>query len=230
MPSVANQLIEGLPRSVRHQLLAICETVQLEPAQVLCDRDELSQHIYFPTGSTLSLWSSPGEQPALEVAMVGSEGMYGTHVALGISTSAASVQVQRAGSAWRIATAPFKRELGRNAPLQRSIHRYLHVTMLQGVRMIRCSRFHNLDQRLARWLLMAHDRAYEDTFSVTQDLMATMLGVRRVGVTAAAVALQQRAIIGYVRGKITILDRKSLEAAACGCYAADRRSYSKFLS
>jgi CRP-like cAMP-binding protein len=230
MLAVTNHLIEGLPRNVRHQLLAACEPVELKSAQVLCDRDALSQHIYFPTGSTLSLWSSPGEQPVLEVAMVGSEGMFGTHVALGITTSTTFVRVQGGGSAWRIATAPFKRELTRNAPLQRSIHRYLHVTMLQGVRMIRCSRFHNLDQRLARWLLMAHDRAHADTFSVTQDLMATMLGVRRVGVTAAAVALQRRAIIEYVRGKITILDRESLEGAACGCYAADRRSYSKFLS
>jgi CRP-like cAMP-binding protein len=102
--------------------------------------------------------------------------------------------------------------------------------MLQGVSMVRCSRFHNLDQRLARWLLMTHDRAHDDTFSVTHELMAGMLGVRRVGITTAAVALQRRAIIEYVRGEITILNRKSLEAAACTCYAADRRSYAKFLS
>jgi CRP-like cAMP-binding protein len=121
------------------------------------------------------------------------------------------------------------RELNSSVPLQRSIHRYLHVTMLQGVSMVRCSRFHSLDQRLARWLLMAHDRAHEDTFSVTHELMAGMLGVRRVGITTAAVALQRRAVIAYVRGEVTILNRKSLEAAACTCYAADRRSYAKFL-
>ncbi len=162
--------------------------------------------------------------------MVGNEGMLGAHIALGVPTSATFAQVQGAGPAWRIPVARFKSELTSSASLQRSIYRYLHVMILQGVSMARCSRFHNLNQRLARWLLMTHDRAHKDNFSVTHGLMASMLGVRRVGVTTAAVALQRRAIIDYVRGEITILDREALEAAACTCYAADRRSYSNFLS
>jgi CRP-like cAMP-binding protein len=230
MSSVVNHLIAGLPTKNRGRLLAMCEPVELILSQVLFDRGALARHIYFPTGSTLSLWSSPADLPALEVAMVGNEGMLGAHIALGVSTSATFAQVQSPGSAWRVPAAPFKVELGRSAALQRTIHRYLHVTILQGVSMARCSRFHAVDQRLARWLLMSHDRANEDTFSVTHARMADMLGVRRVGITTAAVALQRRGIIDYVRGTITIRNRKSLEAAACSCYAGDRRSYSKFLS
>jgi CRP-like cAMP-binding protein len=229
MPSVANYLIEGLPRKNRRRLLALCEPVQLGLTQVLCGRGSLARDIYFPTGSTLSLWSSPADRPSMEVAMVGNEGMLGAHIALGVSTAATFAQVQRAGSAWRISAASFQTELERSAPLRRRVHRYLHVTILQGVSMARCSRFHFLDQRLARWLLMTHDRAHQDTLHVTQQQMAEILGVRRVGITTAAVALQRRGIIDYVRGTITILNRKGLEAAACTCYAADSRSYSKFL-
>jgi CRP-like cAMP-binding protein len=230
MPLVANRLIEGLPRKARSRLLAMCEPVELSLAQVLYDRDARARHIYFPTGSTLSLWTSPGDLPVLEVAMVGNEGMLGAQFALGISTAATFAKVQCAGSAWRLPAAYFKSELNSSASLQRSIHRYLHVTILQGVSMARCSRFHDLNQRLARWLLMTHDRAHKDTLSVTHELMANVLGVRRVGITTAAVALQRRAVIDYARGEVTILDRKALEAAACSCYAADRRSYSKFLT
>jgi len=230
MPSVANRLIEGLPQKSRSRLLAMCEPVELSLAQVLYDRDTRARYIYFPTGSTVSLCTSPGDLPVLEVAMVGNEGMLGVHFALGVATAATFARVQRAGSAWRLPAAYFKSELNSSASLQRSIYRYLHVTILQGVSMARCSRFHDLNQRLARWLLMTHDRAHKDTLSVTHELMANVLGVRRVGITTAAVALQRRAVIDYARGKITILDRKALESAACSCYAADRRSYSKFLT
>jgi CRP-like cAMP-binding protein len=230
MSSVANRLIEGLPQKSRSRLLAKCEPVELSLAQVLYARNSRARYIYFPTGSTLSLWTSPGDLPALEVALVGNEGMLGTHFALGVSTAATFARVHSAGSAWRLPATHFKSELNSNTSLQRSIHRYLHVTILQGVSMARCSRFHDLNQRLARWLLMTHDRAHKDTLSVTHELMASVLGVRRVGITTAAVALQRRAVIDYARGEVKILDRKALEAAACSCYAADRRSYSKFLS
>jgi CRP-like cAMP-binding protein len=230
MPSVANRLIEGLPRKARSRLLAMSESVELTLAQVLHDRDAEARYIYYPVDSTLSLWTSPEETPAMEVAMVGNEGMLGAHFALGVSTPATFAQVLKAGQAWRMPAADFKNELTSNESLQRSICRYLHVTVLQGVSMARCARFHSLDQRLARWLLMTHDRAHKDTFRVTHELMAGMLGVRRVGVTTAAVALQRRAAISYARGEITVLDRKTLEDAACSCYAADRRSYLKFLT
>jgi CRP-like cAMP-binding protein len=229
MTSVSNRLIEGLPRTVRSRLLAMSEAVDLGSAQVLCDRDAETRYIYYPMDSILSLRTSPEDLPAMEVAMIGNEGMLGAHFAIGVSSAATFAQVQKAGSAWRVPVADFKSELILSASLQRSIYRYLHVTILQGVTMARCSRFHSLHQRLSRWLLMTHDRAHEETFCVTQELMASMLGVRRVGITTAAGALQRRSVIEYVRGEIRILDRKALEAEACSCYAADRRSYSKFL-
>jgi CRP-like cAMP-binding protein len=229
MPSVANRLVEGLPHIARRRLLAMCEAVHLSGAEVLHDDNGLSRHIYFPTGSILSLRTPPEVVPVFEFAMVGDEGMLGAHTALGVPTSATFARVQSTGSAWRVPAAHFKRELNSSVPLQRSIHRYLHVMILQGVSMARCSRFHSLDQRLARWLLMIHDRTHNDTFSVTQERMGAMLGVRRVGVTVAALALQRVGIIEYVRGEVTILDRRLLEAAACSCYASDRRSYSQFL-
>ena len=230
MPAVANRLIERLPRKARSRLLALSESVELALSEVLYDCDARAQHIYFPTGSTVSLWTSPGDLPAMEVAMVGNEGMLGSHIALGVTTAATFARVQEAGSAWRIPVEHFKSQLISSAALQQSIHRYLHVTILQGVSMARCSRFHSLNQRLARWLLMTHDRANKDTFRITHELMASMLGVRRVGITIAAVALQRRAVIDYARGEITILDRKALEAVACSCYAADRQSYAKFMT
>jgi hypothetical protein len=229
MPSVLNRLVEGLPRKARAGLLAKCDVVELSGAQ---DNEQraLARNVYFPTGSILSLWTSPDDQPAFEFAMVGNEGMLGAHVALGVATSATFAQVQAGGPAWRLSNASFIGELAENAALLHSVQQYLHVMILQGVTMARCSRFHSLNHRLARWLLMTQDRSQGDTFAVTQELMGRMLGVRRVGVTLAAAALQRRGIIRYVRGEITILKRKSLEAAACSCYAADRRSYSAFLT
>ena len=227
-------MLTASSKDCRPRLEAVCWRCPilwiLALAQVLHDGGEEARYVYYPVDSTLSLWTSPDDIPAMEVAMVGNEGMLGAHFALRVSTPATFAQVLRAGQAWRMRAADFTNELIASESLQRSIRRYLHVTVLQGVSMARCSRFHSLNQRLARWLLMTHDRAHMDTFRVTHELMAGMLGVRRVGITTAAVALQRRAVIAYARGEITILDRKALEDAACSCYAADRRSYFKFLT
>jgi CRP-like cAMP-binding protein len=118
----------------------------------------------------------------------------------------------------------------RRTALQRSLNRYLHVTILQLTSDVRCLRFHQIDQRLARWLLMTHDRTHTNSFSITQDLIAHLMGVRRVGITKAAGALQRRGIIHYVRGELTILDRKALEVEACSCYLSERQNYVRFLS
>jgi CRP-like cAMP-binding protein len=230
MRSGSNRLLEGLPRKARNSLLARCDAVELVGAQSLHEISASVQHIYFPTDSILSLWTSPDDQPAFEFSMVGNEGMLGAHVALGVSSSATFAQVLGAGKAWRMRAAEFRRELVASAALQRSVHRYLHVMILQGVSMARCSRFHSLSQRLARWLLMTQDRSHKNTFLVTQELMASMLGVRRVGVSIAATALQRMGIIEYVRGEVKILDRRLLEASACACYAADRQCYARFLA
>jgi CRP-like cAMP-binding protein len=224
-----NHLIVMLPRPSRARLLAICEPVELELGTVLCEPGELAHHVYFPTVGFISLVSALDGEPGLEVGMVGSEGMLGAQLALGVGTAPLHAVVQGAGAAWRIAAAPFRRELGRSEPLRRALHRYLSVLMAQLATSAACNRYHYVGPRLARWLLMSEDRAHAAEFRLTHEFLAYMLGVRRAGVTRAAGDLQGRGLVRYQRGSITVLDRRGLEAAACACYAADRKAYDDLL-
>jgi CRP-like cAMP-binding protein len=230
LPSVANTLIDTLPRAAKSRLLAICERVDMVSGDIISGSDKPTRHVYFPTGSIVSLTTSSKHTPVIEVGMVGSEGMLGSQVALGIYSVPLHARVRGSGTAWRVAAAPFNSELNRSRTLQRSLNRYLHVTMLQLTSDARCLRFHQIDQRLARWLLMTHDRTHSDSFSVTHEQIAHLMGVRRVGVTKAAGVLQRRGIVRYVRGELHIIDRKALESQACSCYAAERKTYARFLS
>lgn len=229
MASVENHLIEQLPRKERLRLLALCEPVQLVLAEVLCEPGTPALHVYFPTESFISLVAQIDGTPALEVGMVGCEGMLGAHVALGVVTAPLHALVQGAGAAWRIATPAFRAELARSAPLQRGLNRYLYVLMSQLAASAACLRFHQIGPRLARWLLMTQDRAHADRFHVTHEFLSYMLGVRRVGITAAAGVLQRGGLIEYHRGELTVLDRPGLEAAACGCFAEDRKAYAALM-
>jgi CRP-like cAMP-binding protein len=229
MVAITNHLIDIIPQNERKRLLSICESVELRLSEVLSESATITRHVYFPTGSFMSLFTSIDDFPVLEVGMVGSEGMLGSQVALGLPQSGLHARVQGTGTAWRLTTAQFKSELGRSRGLRHSLNRYLQVTMLQLTSGARCLRFHDIDHRLARWLLMTHDRAHQDTFDVTQESIALMLGVRRVSITKAAADLQRRGVIAYSRGVVTVIDRKLLEEAACSCYAADRQCYAKYL-
>lgn len=211
-------------------MLAICEPVQLVLAEVLCDVGKPTRHVYFPVQGFISLVALIEGAPALEVGMVGREGMVGAQLVLGVGTAPLRALVQGPGAAWRIETAAFRKELARSAALQRSLSRYIYVLMAQLSTSAGCLRFHLIGPRLARWLLMSQDRAHSDNFRVTHEFLAYMLGVRRVGITTAASNLQRSGLIEYRRGDLKILDRKGLEAMACGCYAADRRAYSKTLA
>ncbi|WP_436292126.1 MULTISPECIES: Crp/Fnr family transcriptional regulator [unclassified Variovorax] len=229
LPAAENHLIELLSRSDRQSLLAICEPVQLVLAEVMCEPGEPTRHVYFPVDGFISVIARIDGHPGLEVGMVGREGMLGTQLALGVATTPLHAVVQGPGAAWRIAAPDFQRELARNAGLQRGLHRYIHVLMSQLADSAACLRFHLIGPRLARWLLMSQDRAHSDSFRVTQEFLAYMLGVRRVGITEAAGALQRDGLIQYSRGDLKVLDRPGLEAMACACYAADKRAYAELL-
>ena len=229
MASVENHLIERLPRADRLRLLAVCEPVELVLADVMFEPGQMTRHVWFPTEGFVSLITLIEGSPGLEVGMVGREGLLGAHLALGVTKAPLRGLVQGPGTAWRIGAAAFRTELARSAPLQRCLNRYLYVLMAQLAAATACLRFHQIGPRLARWLLMSQDRAHADHFHVTHEFLAYMLGVRRVGVTAAAGALQRHGLIEYRRGELKVLDRTGLEAAACGCYAADRRAYDDLL-
>lgn len=225
-----NRLLDALPSSDRRRMLAGCETVELAFGDVLYTLGERLSHVYFPIRSFISLIMPVDDSASLEVGLIGNEGMFGIPLVLGVDVSPVRAVVQGAGSALRMEAAPFCEELGRSQALQREIDRYVFVHLSQLAQTAACTRFHVVEARLARWLLMTQDRAHADTFHVTQEFLAFMLGVRRVGVTKAASSLQKRSLIRYRRGNITVLDRRGLKSASCGCYKADRESYDRTLS
>jgi CRP-like cAMP-binding protein len=229
LPVATNTLVDALPRAARNRLLAICESVELVVGDIVSGSDAPTRHVYFPTGSLLSLTTSSKEPPVLEVGMVGSEGMLGLQVLLFEDSLPLQASVRGPGTAWRVAIDPFNRELAASRALRQRLYGYLQVTLLQFTSQARCVRFHSINQRLARWLLMTHDRTHGDSFHVTQALIAQMLGVRRVGIAEAAGALQRGGMIRYVRGVLTIVDRTRLEFQACACYATAKSSDRRFM-
>ena len=198
---------------------------QLTLAEVLCEPGQPMRYVYFPRVGFISLVAMTPGSPGVEVGMIGREGMLGAHLALGVATAPLHALVQGEGEAWRMGVAAFRRELHASITLQGVLHRYVYVLMAQLTTSATCLRFHHIGPRLARWLLMSQDRAGAACFHVTHEFLCYMLGVRRVGITVAAGALQARGLISSHRGVLTVLDRKGLEEAACPCYAADRVTY-----
>ena len=210
-------------------MLAGCEEVELSLADVLCSPGERILHVYFPIRSFISLVMPVEASNSLEVGLVGREGMIGIPLALGVDVSPVSAVVQGPGTALRMTADYFCGELERSEALQGGVNRYVFVCLRELAQRAACTRFHVVEERLARRLLMTQDRAHADTFNVTHGVLALMLGVRRVGITRAATSLQKRKLIHYSRGKVTVIDRRGLRAASCTCYRADRESYDRTL-
>lgn len=222
-------MVDLLPSKDRLRLLEVSESVDLTLTEVLCEPGKPTKYVYFPTHGFISLIAVVKGSPGVEVGMVGREGMLGVQLALGVSIAPLHALVQGAGKALRVSTKAFKAELAHSPALQKELNRYLYILMSQLAESTACARFHQIGPRLARWLLMSQDRSQSSSFDVTQEFLAYMLGVRRVGVTTAAGQLQRDGLISYSRGKLTVLNRKGLERASCGCYAADKKIYSDHL-
>jgi CRP-like cAMP-binding protein len=226
----SNLLLSALPRKDKNHFLACCEQVELISDEILNEPGEIMRHVYFPTDSYISLLSLADHQSSLEVELVGNEGMHGIDLVLGVDVSPLRALVQGGGPALRVKAAQFRRELRHSMALQRGLNRYIYVRISQLAQMATCTRYHVVEARLARWLLMTQDRAYSDELYLTHKFLAYMLGVRRVGITKAAGSLKKRKLISYSRGTITVLDRRGLEAASCGCYKADKATYKRVMS
>jgi CRP-like cAMP-binding protein len=227
---VVNQLLDSLPRGERKRILDSCEPVDMVFGAILCEPDQPYRHAYFPLSGFISLVQTVGDHQPLEMGLIGNEGMLGATLVLGINTIPMRAVVQGSGSCLRVSAAQLRRLLDECPGLRRKLNRYLYVLMAQLSQTAACTRFHEVEARLARWLLMTHDRAHADHFHLTHEFLADMLGVQRSAVTIAAGALQKRQLISYTRGEIRVLSRDGLEAASCECYDAVISDYAQLLS
>jgi len=221
---VVNRLIAGLPPGERDALLDQCENVELVFGDLLYRQHERYTHAYFPLTAFISLSGSTDGHPPMEIGMVGHEGMLGATLLLDLDLAPHQAVVQGSGTALRIDNSSLQNLLADNPGLLKGLQRYLFRLMAQVSQTTLCTGFHLVEMRLARWLLMSHDRSHSDYLHMTHQYLADMLGVRRSAVTIASGILKKARLIGYSRGIISILDRAGLEAAACGCYSAERFS------
>ena len=213
-----NRLLAALPKGEYQRLLPELEQVAMPFAEVLYEPGARIRHVYFPNDSIVSLLAEVADRSTLEVGFVGNEGMAGISVFMGVDTSPHRAIVQGTGTAMRMKASVMREESEGAGPLHRLLLLYVHSLLTQVSQSAACNRFHMVDARLARWLLMSGDRLDSDEFLLTQDFISNMLGVRREGVSKAAGFLQKRALINYSRGHIKILDRAGLEAVSCECY------------
>ncbi len=228
--ATVNRLLAKLPKTEYERLRPGLKCVSLGFGEVLYEPGDIIKHVYFPNDSIVSLLSGLSERSSLEVGMVGNEGMAGLPIFMGVNVSPTRAIVQGSGSAMRMTSAAMRREANRSGALHRLLHRYAHSLLTQVSQSSPCYRFHSVDARLARWLLMTSDRLGLEEFQMTQEFMSNMLGVRREGVNKAAGALQTDKLIRYRRGAITILDRLGLEANSCVCYAIIKAEGDEYLA
>jgi CRP-like cAMP-binding protein len=216
--SLANSLLGALPHAEYQRLLTGLEPVTLKFGEVLHEQGVPIRYVYFPIDSVICLLTKVEGQRALEVGVVGYEGMVGISLVLGVDVSSVRTLVQAAGTAMRMKAARFRNEFRQCLSLQRELYRYTYAKLAMARQSVACNRFHAIEARIAHWLLMISDRVPSNEIFLTQEFMADILGVRRTSVNKVASSFRQRNLISYSRGTIRILNREGLEAASCSCY------------
>ena len=225
-----NRILQLLPLDARQQLLSHCELFEFVLSADLSVRGKPLSHAYFPTEGFLSLAIDVDSHPPLEVGMVGPETMLGSELILGLAATPWRVLVQGAGAGWRITSATLRTQSETLPALRKLLQATVLARLHQQTLAAACQRYHLIAPRLARWLLMSQDRSHTPSFHVTQEFLALMLGVRRVGVTEAAGHFQDKGLIAYHRGVLKVQNREALEAQACSCYAADKDIYDRLVN
>lgn len=220
-----NAIVAMLPDDEGLRFVDLCEGTELHQDDILCESGQPLGAAYFPLSGVISLSLELETHPPLELGLVGSDGMLGATLSLGILAAPMRAVVQVAGSALVMAVAQFQQELRASPRLLEAVHHYQFRLMMQTLQTAACMHFHEIEPRLARWLLMNRDLSHAGNVSLTHARLAHALGVRRSGVTLAAGSLQRRGLISYSRGEIRILDHTGLEAAACECHSALTNSY-----
>ena len=228
-PTISNKLLAALPAKDYKRLSPHLEPVPLELKTVLHEEGAAVRHVYFPGEGLVSLLVVTRTGAASEIGLVGNEGMVGLPALLGLDSAPGREIVQMSGTGVRVKAGLIRAEFRRGGAFQDLLLRYAHVLFTQVSRSTACIASHHSKERLCRWLLMTHDSAPGDEFVITQEFMAMMLGVTRPVVTRAAAALQREKLIRYSRGKMTMLDRRGVEASACECYAAVKEEYKRVL-
>ena len=224
-----NHLLDALPASAYERLVSHLELVPMKLGEVLYESGVQLQYVYFPTTSILSLLYVMEDGASAEIAIVGNEGILGISLFMGGETTPSRAVVQSAGHAFRLKAVLLKNEFGRFGPTMHLLLRYTQALITQMAQTAVCNRHHSVDQQLCRWLLLSLDRLQTNELSMTQELIANMLGVRREGVTEAAGKLQDVGLISYRRGRITVLDRPGLEARSCECYQVVKTEFDRLL-
>lgn len=228
-PDERNALLRELDAADYDALAQHAEEISLAPGEILVEPDERPSHVYFPQSGVISIVAVFSGGASVEVGTVGREGFAGIPVYLGTVTAPYRVLVQVEGTARRVPVDAFEALLAESATLERTVRRYVDAYLLQVSQNAACNRMHDLAARAARWLLMTHDRVGSDTFALTHEFLAIMLGVRRAGVSEAAAELQRKGAIRYSRGRVTIVDRGILERQSCECYRVVRTRFDVML-
>jgi len=224
-----NQILDALPQPERERLFPHLKLVALPLGKALYESGDMLRHIYFPTDAIISLLYVLKDGASAEIAVVGNDGAIGLALFMGGETTTNRAIVQSAGSAYQMTGARLKEEFGRHGELLHILLRYTQALITQMAQTAVCNRHHSVDQQLCRWLLLSLDRLSSDKLTMTQELIANMLGVRREGVTEAAGKLQKVGVIKYRRGEITVLDRPRLEQLCCECYSVVKTETDRLL-